>query len=349
MTKRHGSTQGSQSDDGRKRFSHEELVMLHPLPGQVVLETPPIRMAYREIKVLLVVGGQSCCFTAPPSSGKSSAIALIREYIQSEFRDIPVFVFNVTNSSDQAPKEFLVQWLHVLCHGDVTGVAYALRQRIVKRLLDVARSVGARKIIILFDEAQNVTARDIKFLKDIHNDLFTEQVHLVTVSFGQSPEFSMKMEEIVEHQDLVRRFFACRFCFGDIALPDEVKALFHEIECMPFVEAGVTWTQFYAPYAWEKGWRLEGEVTTLMDALRETGFLPITVATQNPSISMGLLLPALRRFLTALASDDSPDIALPLDGQRWCEALRACGYEMAREEGDDQPRTTGKHRKTGKK
>lgn len=349
MTKRHGSPQGSQQDGSRKRFSHEELVMLHPLPGEAVLETPPIRMAYREIKVLLVVGGQSCCFTAPSSSGKTCAIALIREYLESEFGDIPVFVFNVTDSSDQPTKEFLVQWLHVLCHGDVTGTAYSLRQRIVKRLLDVARSAEARKIIFLFDEAQNMTARDIKFLKAIYNDLFTEQVHLVTVSFGQSPDFATKMKGLVAHRDLVRRFFACRFRFGDIALPEEVKALFHEIDRLPFVEAGVTWTQFYAPYAWEKGWRLEGEVATLTDALRETGFLPLTVATRNETISMGLLLPALRRFLTALASDDSPDIALPLDGKRWCEALRACGYEMVGEGGDDQPRTTGKHGKTGKK
>lgn len=348
MTKVH-SPQGSQPGSNRKHFSHEELVMLHPLPREAVLETPPIRMAYREIKVLLVVGGQSCCFTAPPSSGKSCAIAMIREYIQSEFSDIPVFIFNVTNSGDQATKEFLVQWLHVLCHGDVTGAAYALRQRIVKRVLDVARSVGARKIIFIFDEAQNMTARDIKFLKDIYNDLFTEQVHLVTVSFGQSPEFSTKMEGLVEHRDLVRRFFACRFCFGDIALPDEVKALFHEIDCMPFVEAGVTWTQFYAPYAWEKGWRLEGEVTSLTDALRETGFLPITAATKNPTISMGLLLPALRRFLTALASDDTPEITLPLDGERWSATLRACGYEMDRKEGVDQPVTKGKDAKTGRK
>jgi hypothetical protein len=349
MTKRQGGSKESEIAGRRRHFSHEELVLLHPLPGEVVLETPPIRMAYREIKVLLVVGGQSCCFTAPSSSGKSCAIALIREYLEREFGDIPVFVFNVTDSNDQAIKEFLVQWLDVLCHGDVTGTAYSLRQRIVKRLLDVARAAGARKIIFLFDEAQNMTARDIKFLKAIYNYLFTKQVHLVTVSFGQSPEFATKMKELVAHRDLVRRFFACRFRFGDISLPEEVKALFHEIDHLPFVEAGVTWTQFYAPYAWEKGWRLEGEVTTLEGALRETGFLPITVAAQSETISMGLLLPALRRFLTALASDDAPDIALPLDGKRWCEALRACGYEMAGEEGDDPPRTTGKHSKTGKK
>lgn len=323
--------------------NRSEMLWRHPLLSYAILETPPIREFYAQIKFRLVAGGDSCCIPGRFRFGKSKAIELVRDYMAIEFPHLPVFILSCTNTSQSFSREFLARWSDVV-QGGLKGTAYGMRECIQHALIDAALARDSDRIVLFLDEVQNMRLHELQFLKDIYNSLSFAGIRLLTISVGQDPDLTDNLESLRKRQDLVKRFFGVRRTFRGIRLGGEVKEIFRTIDGKTLAGSTESWSQFFAPEKWADGWRLENEATAFTEALCECGLVKaIDSATE---IAAEVLFSSLRCYMVLLAES----AAMPGSTARasssskvlWSAAIREAGIQSnqasprsKKDDGDD--------------
>ncbi|ANJ72399.1 hypothetical protein A9Y76_07910 [Ralstonia insidiosa] len=313
-----------------------QLLWSHPLLSRPLLETPPVKEFYAHIKFRLVAGGDSCCIAGHQRFGKSTAIAMTCRYLAAEFPDLPVYVFNCTNTSQTFSREFLAQWSAVV-RGGTTGASYSMRANIEHALIERALLARSDRIVLILDEVQNIRLHELQFLKDIFNNLFCNGVRLVTISVGQEPDLGRRLTLLNERQDLVKRFFGVQRTFRGIRLDDEVQGIFSCVDDKRLDPLDVSWSEFFTPARWRRGWRLAKEAAAFAEALRKCGL--IKRCTDTTEVSADVLFSALRCYLVRSADQEAR-------GGRWnnlhvwIDAVREAGFGGAsrskvNQDGDD--------------
>lgn len=294
------------------------LLLQHPLLNGYLLQTGPIREMYAQVKFRLVTAGNSCCFGGFPRAGKSTAIALVQRYLRADFPNLPVYVFNVTNTSHTYSLEFLAHWASAV-HEEIAGTSYNMRGRIERTLIDAAYSAESNRIVLILDEVQNIRLHELQFLKDIFNSLFCDGIRLITVSVGQQPDLTEHLKDLADKLDLVHRFFGGLRVFRGIRLNDEVKAIFEDIDARRFEQAGQSWSEFFAPHRWRQGWRLKDEPAAFSKALMTCG-LAKSIGNET-TVSANVFFSALRCYLVLVAERQATGDDWSSD-ETWVAAMR---------------------------
>ncbi|WP_296655206.1 hypothetical protein [Paraburkholderia sp.] len=339
----------------RPDLSRQELLALHPLPNREPVETAELVCVYRLVKLLVLIGGDGCCIEGASCSGRSTLIASTALYLQADFPKIPHYVYT-TQSSALNDREFLESWLAAIGHEFRQGRDRTLRQRIHTRFVNAAASLGARKIILLIDNAQFMHTRELDFLVDVRGELARHGITLVTVFFGDIGTANA-LRKLAGDESPGMWSLNLTFQLSGLS-SDDVQAVFDTLDALPFFEAGTTWTQFFMQQAWEKKWRLADHVTTFYAGL-EKSRLATALRTasgkgkgERPDVPAGLLFMTLRRFLPYVGSlgdrfklGDMPsywDIAIRTSGytssdQRLSEALPLFGLPRGGQSGRRLP------------
>ena len=281
---------------------HAQLLWSHPLLSRPLLETPPVKEFYAHVKFRLVAGGDSCCIAGRHRFGKSTAIAIACRYLAVEFPELPVYVFNCTNTSQTFSREFLAQWAGVV-RGSITGSSYSMRASIEHAMIERALLAQSDRIVLILDEVQNIRLHELQFLKDIFNNLFCNGVRLVTVSVGQQPDLERRLASLSERQDLVKRFFGVQRTFRGIRLDDEVQGIFACVDGKRLEAANTSWSEFFTPVRWKRGWRLENEAVVFSQALQKCGLTKRCI--ENKEISAEVLFSTLRCYLVRSADHEA--------------------------------------------
>lgn len=335
----------------RRDLSRQELLALHPLLNREPVETAELVSIYRLVKVLIVIGGDGCCIEGASCSGRSTLISSIALYLHADFPRIPHYVYT-TQSSTLNEREFLESWLAAIGHEFRQGIYRTLHQRIHTRFVNAAAGLGARKIILLIDNAQFMHKRELNFLIDVRGELAKQGVTLVTVFFGDIETASV-LRTLAGGKSPGMWSLNLGFRLSGLS-SDDVRAVFDTLDALPFFEAGTTWTQFFMQQPWEEAWRLADHVTTFYAGLEKSG-LATALRTasgkgkdERPDVSAGLLFMTLRRFLPYVGSlgdrfklGDMPsywDIAIRTSGctssdQRLSEALPLFGLPRGGQSG----------------
>lgn len=151
--------------------------------------------------------------------------------------------------------------------------------------------------------------QDFCFLKDIGNQLETVDVQLVVIMMGQDPEFEKTIEELRRRRrlDLVSRFTLRRLWFRALQKREDFANLLQLIDQQFYpLDSDCPWPKYFAPRAWESGFRMLGQLNELMTALSDV--IPGGLAANGVSARQFFL--AVRRFLLDLAELDSQGIAV---------------------------------------
>jgi len=295
----------SASDDDRLR-------LFHPLHGGGRIWTEPVTEFCRQVLWLLAAGGESRCFDAVPDSGKSTAIAMAEGKIHEKFPWLPIYVVSVSNHRANAIREFFSYWVGILYNmkGQSDMNKGTLLRRVSARMVEDATASESSIVLVFIDEAQNLVMSDLLMLKDLHNDLDRSGIRMITVSVGQRPFMERSINNALsqDRKDVVKRFLDFRRGFRDLSVDGdesgcELEKLLQSIdEALDQQKPPQTWTQFFVPNAWTRGWRLKGEITNLVLAFEHGGYLARVKG--DRTIPVGIAMKAIREYLTAAGTLD---------------------------------------------
>jgi hypothetical protein len=314
--------------DNHGNYSQPDSKVTHPLTAKEVVVTEPIKEVYRQIKFMLVCGGDSRCFGAPSQDGKSQALKMIARWLDIDFPNILFIKLSLTNTAGPHSNENLIHLANEV-RSRATGTSYVLRDAITKALKKKVIEEGLIKIVLLIDEGQCMKMHDLQFFKDLYNSLAEIDIPLCTIVFGQGIELASTLKDLIsgERKDLVRRILGRPRPFRKLRIPGEVESIFKSIDTTPMPDSsGVSWSQFFVRRAWTRlNWRLANETCNFVAAAESMGVLDVEKAgheerkAASKVISAGMVFCAVRRYLVLRASDDCSD--KPWPETRWKEAI----------------------------
>jgi hypothetical protein len=269
---------------------------------------------------------------ASSGDGKTSAVIAVTKDLEEEFDgEIAIVRLNYTGSHSPTIRGFHMQFLNAAGIADTRGETPQLRIRLTNALVDKAAAADDNAVFLFIDEAQQMRPMEMRFLKDLSNDLAMKKTQLVTFLFGQNPEIGEAVARLRRTGgfDLVSRFASREVRLRSYSTLGDIADLLDKVD-KQLDWNGVPWTAFFLPEAFANGFRLKDEARRLFGALRE-----------SMSNSEHLGYPArqvfwsIQDFLGFQSQNDAPDFK----GKRkaWDEAVAESSMRIALEHKRDNP------------
>jgi hypothetical protein len=303
----------------RDAKNYMSLLNHHPLfTHRVLLPTEPVQIFCGTVLRAVLLKQQGLCFTAKSGTGKTSAMFFAKEYLEQEIPGLVVYNHFSENYQVPSIRAFFKNFLKTVGHSQLTGETTTMRMRLVNKIVDDARRSGHGFTVLFIDEAQVISFQDFHFLKDTMNQCDKAGVGMVTVLMAQAPEFQGVRDMMVERQELhLLARFALRICpFETLNEFENIKSIFSMIDDAPYSsDFPVTWTEFFFPIAYSRGFRLAGEAElfykTYVDACDKRG--------ESVQFPTRQLFATIRIFMLDASGYDAPTPEIPLN--RWGIAI----------------------------
>lgn len=238
---------------------------LHPIfTDQMVLPTNELQKLTNEIDCWLNELNTGGCIYGNQRTGKTMAIRFLTLHLASLIKaDIPTAMISMWETTKGAATEnrFFMELLRVLGHEyPKTGTAADKRIRLINFIEDCVNRNEEHRFLLFVDEAQFLTDSQLKYLMDLHNQLKLIDIRLVTILVGQ-PELRHKRTHLLKSgkNHIVSRFYCNEFHFNGPSCEQDLKIILKYIDNnteWPKL-SGITYTQHFAPKAFENSWRLE--------------------------------------------------------------------------------------------
>lgn len=293
-------------------------VLAHPLfSGSVSIITPPVREMYLEVKRVIALRELGCTFAGPSGAGKTYAISMMTAMLRSDFPRLCFLRYTAGNQQIPSIRAFYKGFLHSVGHMELNGETWDLRNRLVRSMASDARKAGMNIVLLFIDEANAMTLQDFLFLKDVYNDLEREDVQLITVMLGQSPDLDAVLENLEREGrlDLISRFAMRRLQMRPYNNVKDIDVVFQHIDEIRW--GGHTWTEYFLPVAYAAKFRLRDQAGNAFAALRRAATSgPRGERVQFPARQFFLMV---RSFMLDASADDADGLD-DLEG-RWDRAV----------------------------
>jgi len=296
----------------------------HPLNQRPVrILTNSIKIAYLCILEDIKFKRPGSAFAADFRIGKSTALLMIKQKLIDQ---MPEVGFGLISAKEAITAR--VFWGDVLiAFGlDISGTGQDRQNRVRNAIITACIEAGGKHFCLLIDEAQNWSETEYTLLRDLTNQLREQDGYSVTtVAWGD-----MRLEEISAkfrgtRKDLWARFLMSLKKFYGIRDLADLRFFLAEYDnprrCEYPSGSGLTYSEFFLPMAFSKGWRLEREAAHLWDALDRAA---TKVNRKIGETGMQWVGEAVTRFLTLKMTDDSSVLSsVPKD---WDVAVEHSGY-----------------------
>lgn len=314
--------------------AHTELLAVHPLlSSTTLLPTAQIEEVCALARRIVLARQSGCYFVAPSGFGKTSCLMMVAEFLMRFFSGLIVISHFAQNQPVPSIRAFFKHFLRSVGHAELRGETYDLRSRTLDYLVDLARLSPYHMVVLLFDEAQMLNLDDLKFLKDIHNDLAKHAIAFVTILMGQSPEFQavLKLVDNGQRTDLHDRFVRHEFKLRTFRTVHDFEKLLREVDHATFPPgSSCSWTGFFFPKAVAAGFTLESQALAFHQALATA----YRVAGKRLAIPARPVFEALRAFCLDNAAYDGAPPTIPADAWHqavhWAEVASATGNTRKR-------------------
>lgn len=208
--------------------------------------------------------------------GKTQALRFLINNIEYCLgADIPVTFLSAWEPTPTSVTEnrFFGELLYALGYAiPNSGTAGIKRRRAIDFIIDKTRAKREHRYLLLIDEAQWLSRSQLRYLMDVHNQLKFANIRLITILVGQPELLLMKNElRTLKERHLLGRFMTDSHEFQGLQNLDDLKRIMRSLDTeSEFPKgSGCSYTKFFAPIAFEKGWRLEQHAEVTWRVLNE--------------------------------------------------------------------------------
>ncbi|MBM9912242.1 MULTISPECIES: ATP-binding protein [Stenotrophomonas] len=304
------------------RATYPDLLADHPLlRANAVLATPVVREAATLTFDKARRARSSVAFWAHPLSGKSSCIAALRKLAATQFPGCGFMVYEPSSKEVPAEGALIEDLLSEIGYeGRIDRTLTGKRNQIERALYSLA--IVGRRLFFVIDEAQNLHAKELGWLKRLVNWLSVRDIKVTVVLFGQSQLCAMHDRLKVQMPDLSERFMSRLNEFRSLQDATDIRVCLRCCDEETEYPAGSGWsyTQYLWPRAYNHGFRLEKCANDMFEAFRARSGGSI----EREGVSMQWIAEAL--MLVGLDAEASDADDLVLSRGDWERAIADSDY-----------------------
>lgn len=209
-------------------------------------------------------------------TGKTQALRYLINNVETSLgANIPVAFLSAWEPTQSSTTEnrFFGEVLYALGYAlPNSGTAGIKRRRAIDFIIEKTRDKREHRFLFLIDEAQWLSRSQLRYLMDIHNQLKIANIRLITILVGQ-PELLILKNELhtLKERHLLGRFMNGTHEFHGLRNPYDLKRIMSalDVDSQYPLGSGYSYTKFFAPRAYERGWRLEQHADETWRVLKE--------------------------------------------------------------------------------
>jgi hypothetical protein len=233
----------------------------HPIvTKKYQIVTPPIVELCTIALDLIANATRGAVFWAHPGTGKSTGITMVEREIKEERPGTAVVVAEAWHYERPHQASFFED---LLVAGDHTFArngrdAAKKKARVINFLLSLGLAAEDKQVVLIIDEAQNMSDQNLLWLAGIHNTLARSGVALMTLLVGQEELRNKRLHLVrARKRNLVTRFMVHITQFHGIRSKDELKEVLKTYDTEEYpADSGWSYSRFFADESFRKGWRI---------------------------------------------------------------------------------------------
>ncbi len=235
------------------------LMSNHPLVlSNFLVITPTINWAYEQISEQVWLRMPSVYFQSLSRMGKTECARAIVDFLKDEFPERYVLFLTVDVTGEENIIQTMVKAMKL--ETKLKEKLSSLRDAVMNHIICELASLGDTHFILVVDEMQSLTYKDLQHLQVIQNRLSLSEVQLTTIGFAQE-----QIKGLItalhkgRHMALLGRFFSRRVNFVGCTSADWLKATLSAFDKdMEYPrDSGCSYTRFFLPKAFDSGFRLD--------------------------------------------------------------------------------------------
>lgn len=287
-----------------------ELLPNHPvITKDYLIITPVITSAYKLIRDRVFMRTTGTFMYATPRMGKTTCASAIQSLLEAEFPNILVIRFIA--EPDIQHSGMLVDILSA----DQLAIPKRTYKELQRQLMTHIQSrlvmLNGRQFVLMIDEMQNLSESNLTDLATIHNRLEPLGIRMTTIGFGQPALMDRRSTLLAQESTfLIARFLSEPILFSGCASVEDLGEILHSYDEEEFYpeDSGYTFTRFFLPQAYEKGFRLAQLAKPIWRALQKGA-----AGLGEDSIPMEHLSRTVEFLLVTGQKRDSADFKLTTD------------------------------------
>lgn len=303
----------------------------HPIATKsYIVPTPTIDELISKIKKIIRLRSPGGIIYALPRYGKTYGIRYVVNELRNDYPGAVFISFGCHKKKTPSEDAFFFNILAAAGHrGAAPGSITKKRARLTERICELVDRSDCNWVVFFADEANRLESIEYHWLHDIHNDLESKGIRLITMLVGQPQLLNRKtgLSQAGENQ-IVLRFMLHEMRFDGLRTPVDFATCLagYDIACFP---DGTDWTftRFYYPEAFESGMRLENEAGAAWDAFSEAhseaGF------SFDIEVPMQYFAHAVEILLEENSKHDRDDFRF--SKEMWASAVADAGYVAAQQ------------------
>jgi hypothetical protein len=249
-------------------------------------------------------------------TGKTQALRYLINNIQTSLgEDIPAIILSAWEPTATSTTEnrFFGELLYALGYAiPNSGTAAIKRRRAIDFIIGKTRDKKEHRYLLIIDEAQWLSSSQLRYLMDIHNQLKFANIRLITILVGQ-PELLMMKNDLRTRKErhLLGRFMTDSHEFHGLQNLNDLKRIMHSLDNdseFP-IGSGCSYTQFFAPLAYQRGWRVEQDADLTWRVLNEM-LASQGITTAGPGFPMQPFTAYFIWLFRTIQQMDSPEFTL---------------------------------------
>lgn len=226
------------------------MTIKHPIEsGNFLIPTPQIQELSQTIQWWLENRITGAVIYGKPRIGKTSAMMLIGETLLKGVYNIPYFYMSAVQESKPSESSFYSNLLQAVNHPKPNNQNKAQKRiQLLDYFLVIARDSQQDRLVLMIDEAQNLTEYHYDWLISLYNELYFRDVQLITFLVGQE-QLNLQKQTFLEMgmAQIVGRFMVDSQEFYGIRSKHEIKEVLKAFDSkIEFPEgSGVSYTNYF--------------------------------------------------------------------------------------------------------
>jgi hypothetical protein len=306
----------------------------HPASLQsYVLATPSIDEAYQHIKRCIRTRIPGSIIYAITRYGKTYFIRYAQIMVATDFPGIVAISLGCVLRKKPSESAFFSLLLEAVGHPKpTTGTIMDRRSRLINKLLDMLSKSGQRRLVLFADEAQKLEQEEYEWLWEVHDALERRGFRMTTFLVGQPKLVNRKNAlKLSGESQIVARFMIEESQFHGLRSKDDVQRCMKGYDTSLFPQ-GSDWsfTRFFLPKAWSRGYRLETAAPDLWQTFRS-----VHDSLELPSGDMEIPMTYFARSVEYLLTEVAPevdDFEFKFTEEHWVQAVDYVKFATAQEE-----------------